>query len=83
MRLVKAVIAQRGVLVQDLVRGCLGSSDEAPVESPQNFMIWEEVCCPSASTLPTSFLFKLCFFMQCEVSPGLKSNPHHHKPLRD
>lgn len=43
MRLVKSVIAQRSALVQDLVRGCLGSSDDAPVESPENFMIWEEV----------------------------------------
>ena len=44
MRLVKTIIAQRGVLVQDLVRGCLGSTDDLPVESPGNFMIWEEVC---------------------------------------
>lgn len=43
MRLVKAVVAQRNIYVRDLVRGCIGSSDDAPVESPANFMIWEEV----------------------------------------
>jgi hypothetical protein len=47
MRLVKSVIAQRNILVQDLVRGCIKSSN--PVEPPENFMLWEEVQPPHCS----------------------------------
>lgn len=43
MRLLKSIVVQRGVLVRDFVRGCLGSTDAAPVECPDNFIMWEEV----------------------------------------